>query len=167
MVVADSYPCSSHWGRWSQDLSPGLGELDVLRLHLAVLSLRSPFPLGADEDGWLQGSGWHTKVLYVCALSWFKRLMGNLIERWAFREEKVQQVQLGHQGGDDRLPDSEVKLPVFCLRWWTAHWFSFACKYHFSPTVSCEASLDASLSVLDSSPYDEKKQFKFLLQINF
>lgn len=147
-----SYPCRLHSWRWSQDLPPGLGELDVLRLHLAVLSLRSPLPLGADEDGWLQGSGWHTKVLYVCSLSW---LMGHLRERRTFREENVQEGASGCWWRFDRTVCCKVNLPVFCPRWWTAHWFSFACKYHFSPGVSCEASLDASLLVLDSSPYDE------------
>lgn len=50
--------------------------------------------------------------------------------------------------------------PVSSLYWWTAHWFSFAYKCHFSPEVSYEASQDVSLSVLDSSPVDEEEQHR-------
>jgi len=48
----------------------------------------------------------------------------------------------------------EVNSPVSFPRWWTAHWFSFACRYRFSPGASCEASRGASLWGPDSSPDD-------------
>lgn len=51
-----------------------------MRLGLAVLLLRGPLALGADEDGRLQGPGWHSKVLDVGSLARFLRLMRHLAE---------------------------------------------------------------------------------------
>ncbi len=123
-----AYPCvSRRWG-WPQDLSPGLSELQILRLHLAVLSLGSPLPLGADEDGWLQRFGWHPKVLYVCGLARCKRLMGHLREERQFRKEKkvalcsetlsFNQSTDGGRGNFLSLTFCcEVNKPVSCPRW--------------------------------------------------
>lgn len=76
-----AYPCFPHRRGRPQDLSPGLSELHILRLHLALLSLSQTLPLGADEDGWLQRSGRLSKVFHVCSMSPFKRLMGHLREK--------------------------------------------------------------------------------------
>lgn len=91
MLLLLAYPCSSPGRGWSQDLSPGLGELDILRLHLAVLTLRSSLPLGADEDSRLQRSGWHPKVLNVRSLASLNRLMSHLEEKKPLKKKnKIQ-----------------------------------------------------------------------------
>lgn len=45
------YLCCTHRWRRTQYLSPGLCELQLLRLSLAVLTLRRSLPLSTNEDG--------------------------------------------------------------------------------------------------------------------
>lgn len=166
-----SYPCVPHrWGR-PQDLSPGLSELHILRLHLTIVSLRYPLPLGADEDGWLQRLGWHPKVLNVCSLACWERLMSHLWERWKFGKKINESENTFYTSLHSVMKNDNVTLcctvdkPVFCPHWWRAHWSSSACKYHFSQGVSCEASQDASLWVLGSSP-NKHKHLKHQMFVN-
>lgn len=77
-LTLQSHPSLPHGWGWAQDLSPGLSELHILRFHLAVLSLRRPFPLGADWDGWLQRPGRLSEVFHVYNLASFKGLNGHL-----------------------------------------------------------------------------------------
>ena len=74
-------------GRGPQDLPPGLGELQVLGLGLALLPLGGAPALGADQHGGLQGSGGLAEVLQVSRLARLQGLVGHL-GGWGGRGER-------------------------------------------------------------------------------
>lgn len=63
------YPGGAHGWWWPQYFSPRLCEFLLLRLGLAVLYLRYPLPLCADEYGRLQGALRSTEILHIRGLT--------------------------------------------------------------------------------------------------